>query len=90
MPEFLKKFDQYGRTQLVIQKGSDYHPTKLGGVVSILQMIVILWLLFNHLETMIDYGKTHFEQYDTSTDFESLGEIKFNDVKAIPFFTADY
>ena len=58
--------------------------------MSIIQGVLVLWLLFSHLEIMINNEKTHLEQYETSVDFKKLGEVTLKETMAIPFYALVY
>ena len=69
MSEILKKIDKFGKTPTIIISGKDYHPTKLGGVVTLFQLFAIISLLSYHLHTMFSYDKTTMINYETAIDY---------------------
>ena len=85
----IDQFSFNPESSLIFNKKTTYS-TYPGGVMSITLGLVFAYTWYSQLYEMFNYLNNNISTYTTVADFDKIGMLLLDDIKAIPFYAFFY
>ena len=85
--DFIRSFDLFGYSFTWQFKGNESNQTFIGGIVSIMINMLIIWQTYFRMGLMINYSRDVILDTDSMIDFKQLGDVNFDRLGGqIPYY----